>query len=137
MTALVGRRRGTSRRRATTLEPKTGGCKRAGRGGATIVPLRSPGSNLELLTNPCHACNSRSSRLDYHNAISQQQVDRPPVLSAPQNYEDKTATHQSDRPNPSQHARSPHQKMASPASSTGSEPKKNLEQITFRFCSEW
>jgi hypothetical protein len=28
-------------------------------------------------------------------------------------------------------------KMASPASSSGEEPKKNLEQITFRFCSEW
>ncbi|XMA20010.1 hypothetical protein WAI453_012801 [Rhynchosporium graminicola] len=26
--------------------------------------------------------------------------------------------------------------MASPASSAGSEPKKNMEQITFRFCSE-
>lgn len=27
--------------------------------------------------------------------------------------------------------------MASPASSSGEEPKKNMEQITFRFCSEW
>jgi hypothetical protein len=27
--------------------------------------------------------------------------------------------------------------MASPASESGEEPKKNLEQITFRFCSEW
>jgi hypothetical protein len=27
--------------------------------------------------------------------------------------------------------------MASPASSTGDEQKKNMEQITFRFCSEW
>jgi hypothetical protein len=27
--------------------------------------------------------------------------------------------------------------MASPESSLGEEPKKNLEQITFRFCSEW
>jgi hypothetical protein len=27
--------------------------------------------------------------------------------------------------------------MASPESSSGEEPKKNLEQITFRFCSEW
>jgi len=26
--------------------------------------------------------------------------------------------------------------MASPASSSGEEPKKNMEQITFRFCSE-
>ncbi|KAI9733715.1 MAG: DNA-directed RNA polymerase II core subunit rpb9 [Claussenomyces sp. TS43310] len=26
--------------------------------------------------------------------------------------------------------------MASPASSSGEEPKRNLEQITFRFCSE-
>ncbi|KAK0118719.1 DNA-directed RNA polymerase II core subunit rpb9 [Cadophora gregata f. sp. sojae] len=26
--------------------------------------------------------------------------------------------------------------MASPASSAGDEPKKNMEQITFRFCSE-
>jgi DNA-directed RNA polymerase II subunit RPB9 len=27
--------------------------------------------------------------------------------------------------------------MASPASSTGDDQKKNMEQITFRFCSEW
>jgi DNA-directed RNA polymerase II subunit RPB9 len=27
--------------------------------------------------------------------------------------------------------------MASPASSTGEDQKKNAEQITFRFCSEW
>jgi hypothetical protein len=26
---------------------------------------------------------------------------------------------------------------SSPASSTGDEQKKNTEQITFRFCSEW
>jgi DNA-directed RNA polymerase II subunit RPB9 len=27
--------------------------------------------------------------------------------------------------------------MASPASSSGDDQKKNMEQITFRFCSEW